>query len=568
MDVLLEPTCADLAYWDRILKALESGSAAERIDAESELLRSGVSAAHVIYQLIGTKSARVQEITACLLAGAGDAVLESLFPLASASDPGGSKWAASVLGKLKDERALPALTRALFVGNQRAGEALTSFGEAGAESICTYVNGLGSGEARAELDQFCSHGNSRPSDPSPDGWEILIRIGEPAVRPLANLLRHEHQEVVRAASDALLQIGGKAWGALQAALADAGIKNRQVIIQTFRSHPGPWMVIPLCKLLAESTGAVRFDASEILQELDEEVVQAGTVEPEAGRLIPGLCRVLCDDEKTLSPPSSSLLAASEVHEAAILSRRSAAAVVLLQFPTDVVRAEMEREIDPSLCHRLISVMSSSVESVAEAAFRVLWTLGSLAADHLVQSLRDELARSSRTDGVSDSQAILRLWLLVNCGDPRATELLCESLTSGSSQFRGSGFYSKVIEMLGQMKDARAVTVLIEYLESVSADVRLAAVESLGQIGHRSALPALHRLLSFGLTWGDPIVHGNWADRFLTTQVLTYDPDPQVRAAVKQAITLIEQTPPEIANCPIPAMPPSDLGSSSLPRPVE
>lgn len=492
MDVTVKPNYAELEYWDGILKALESENVAERMASETELLRSGAGAVRVIYHLIGTTSEPLQERTACLLAQAGDALLEPLCSLATAGDPDGSRWAS----------------------------------------------------------------------------EVLSRIGEPAVRPLATLLRHDHPQVVRAASEALLRIGGSACETLQAALWDSSIKDRPTIIRTFRSHPAPWMVPPLCKLLSESDSEVGFDTSCILLELDEEILGAGAALAEARTLIPTLCRVLCDDEEALSPPSNGSMPVSDAREPAINSRRNAAAAVLKQFPTEVIRDEIEREADPALCHRLISVMRCDLASISHVALRVIWALGSLAADHLVQSLRHEIDRSSSMDCHSERQATVLLWLLLQCGDPRAIEVLCDSLTPGSTQFREVRLSSAVIKSLGQIRDARVIQVLARVLESENQTLRIQAAEALGQIGHRSALPALHRLLSFEITWGDPVVDDNWFDRLLTTRILTYEPDSKVRAAAKQAISLIEQTSAEIADLPIPAVPRSDSESSNLPRPAE
>lgn len=168
--------------------------------------------------------------------------------------------------------------------------------------------------------------------------------------------------------------------------------------------------------------------------------------------------------------------------------------VLRRDPNEQVRtvaAEKLSDMSIEEALRLVSAHINAAPSIAKYAVRAIGKLrDSYAVTPLTTLMLDRENKSGHMKDVRKYAA----WALGEIGDPKAVPALIEMITERSS-YQYSLVLYPVIKALGKLKDRRAVKPLMEMLKEKprNQENAVAICEVLGSLKDQRALPVLHRL---------------------------------------------------------------------------
>lgn len=407
-----------------LVTALEDSPAAGR--ASAALVLGDLGDKRAVAPLAGAlkdKAPAVRSAAAESLGKLADrAALDGLAAALRQDESETVRWrAAWALGRLGDARAVQPLAAALRDPSQTVGayaaEALGRIG--GPEAV------------QPLIDAFQSGGHVREAV-----LQALVRIGEPAVRPLIETFRQLHAPgggtTAAGAGDLLVQIGRPAVGPLTAALGDPAVPVRYMAACTLGKIKDDVAVEPLAARLTDAEGGVSVEVARALLAI-------------GGKGIDVLCEALRQENPTA---------------------RAAAALALASGPTR--EPKVIGPLGIALKDRRISIRT-------EAARALGMTQNPAAVDLLLGALKDPVAQVRRQ--AAESLAILR--------DPRAIDFLVPLLADGKDEVR----YAAVLA-LGWIGGPRAAAAVIPMTTDKSKVVRLEAVQALERIKDPSAASAL------------------------------------------------------------------------------
>jgi len=292
--------------------------------------------------------------------------------------------------------------------------------------------------------------------------EVLRRIGDPQAEPaIIDQLEHPHWSVRQAAASALGEIGSDSsvWP-LIARLTD-GDRRVQAAAAEAIERLGGLSVEPLVSHLSHRDVNVRLTVAHALR-------RVGNVSA-----VPALIGRLDDEDQRVRRA-----AVEALH--AIGDQRAVPHLLERLADTDwwVRRAAIEalKEMAQPEADRLLACLEDHNSQVSQAAAEVLSGMGLSAVPALIARLEKNPAISA-----------VAVDILRQIGAP-AVPLLVERL-------RRKPVPLALIEVLGRIGDARAITPLVDYgLKSPDRAMRLAAVQALGQIGDpRVAEPLINEL---------------------------------------------------------------------------
>ncbi len=341
------------------------------------------------------------------------------------------RWIFEVLGKLKDQRAIPPLLKLLNhqdpVLAYRAAKALSSFGE---PVLAPLLQALTSDDRRLRERAAYALGYTGAAQ---------------AAAPLLRLLRKrwEHPYVYQMAYEAVVRLGnGEALPLLLTALQDKKKLVRACAAEALGELGDRRAMEPLLMALQDIDPNVRSKAARALGRLgDQQAIEA-------------LIDALSDQEWPV---------------------RKFAAEALGNL-------DDQRAVEP--------LLTALREPNHQARAQVIRALGKLGDTRAVQPLLSLLREPDleKFSGVKD----WTIRVLGNLGDQRAVEPLLTLLEETGRGEQESGRRAIIIEALGQLGDRRAVPALIAILEQDTLFLRCSAAQALGAIGDRQALHALKR----------------------------------------------------------------------------
>ncbi len=377
----------------------------------------------------------------------------ALEPLLAALDDGGpsvQQAAAQALGQLGHSRAVPALVRVLEEEN--------SLGVRRAVV-----------QALEKLRYEPSTEKERASFLVAQGkWDEAARLGRGAVAPLMEALNEDDPQVRRAVASALERIGRPATEAL---LANLGTGDRL-------PHWGPgWCLMVPCvptrlesllTALEDCDSRVRCWAAEKLADLADPLA----VEPLLAALHDGDSAVRCQAARSLGRLADRravepLIAALKDENTRV---QNAAAWALGQVGD-------RRAVGP-----LIDVLANEASQAREMA---AMSLGLLADRAAVEPLLAVL-QNGTDEQMLQCAAIVALGQLA---DHQAIKPLAAALRTGGPWLR-----AEVARALGRMGSPEAGDLLLPLLGDSDVEVRLAAIEALGQLGYKKAVAPLIAVL--------------------------------------------------------------------------
>jgi len=328
--------------------------------------------------------------------------------------------------------------------------------------------------------------------------EALVRVGPRAVAPLAARLGDARPDRAAVYVELLREIGGKEAAALATpVLLDElgrGRMPEEPIVDALGAMlraPGqhdPRLMVTLVSLLGAPSGSVRRHAAEALR---------GSVD---ARAISALAAAVGDEEREV---------------------RIAAIGELGRLGAQKARPELER------------ALAGSDEETASAAARALGQLGDRAA---VEPLIAALGRSERHVRREAADALARI------GDSSALPSLLRAVRTAAPDRRATA----IVALGGVVRhrpDATARELLLGYAEGNDAAAALAALDALGAMGDRAAVPRLSRIV--GSRFDDDVrqralaalgdIGGDEAMHTLVTMLAGDFGDPRVRAEAAWAL---------------------------------
>jgi len=187
-----------------------------------------------------------------------------------------------------------------------------------------------------------------------------------------------------------------------------------------------------------------------------------------------------------------------------------------------------RSRDRSVLPLLEKALNEDQPLVRLAASGALYHMGRI-------DMWDQVRKAATVVHPEERATALRL--LGELKDPRALPVLVEAMKDPQPSVRGAA-----VSALGDLGDAHAVPQLEEALQDTIPAVRTSAAISLGELGHRTASPALRRALSDT----NPVVQAAVVSALLRLEEpievvmpsiggLTHHNDPGTRSAIAKAL---------------------------------
>ena len=411
----------------------------------------------------------------------GEPAVAPLIPVLSHENSRCRAYAAEALARIGDERGVVGLVAALQEKDWRirlrAAEALGGIGDKrgvvaliaalqeqgwrarsqAAEALARLGNDQNEQVARAIVESFDS---SRGIEHRKA--EILVAIGEPAVRPLIAALQDKDKDTVYrgAAARVLGGIGDKrAVEPLIAALQE----DIWYVADALGEIGDKRAVVPLIAVLQDggNDNTRRRFAAEALGQLGDAravesllAVMQNKDDPQRGAAMGALGDI--GDKRAVLP----LLAA--LQDKGFRSRRGVAMIALGKIGD-------ERAVAPLL---------AALQAGSMSAVQALGRLGDKrAVAPLVAVMQDESNdRSDRSDAIG---------ALGRIGGQQAVDALVAVLQDDDDAYHGFAIFA-----LGRIGDKRAVPALIAFLQDEDHSYRHLAADALGEIGDKRAVPAL------------------------------------------------------------------------------
>jgi HEAT repeat protein len=399
-------------------------------------------------------------------------VVDSLTSALRDGDRGMCIRAAKALGKIGGRQAVNSLFEALKDSRDapvrwEAAYALAEIGEPAVEPL---IEALRHGGARRRAAR------------------ALAKIGKPAVEPLAKALSDKDRFARRKAAQALGEIGDRrAVEPLIRALNDSDEIARRWAARALGEIGDRRAVEPLIEALSDSDGGVRRWAVLALAEIKERIEERETIEP------------LIETLKT-----------KDIH----IRRRAAQALAKVGEPA---------------IEFLIKALSGGDELVRR---RAAWALGELRVRRAIEPLIEALKDRSKYVRIAAAAALSKM------GGEQVVEALIEILSDSNYDVR-----REAARALGEIGDRRAVEPLIEALSDSNGGVRRWAARALGRGGERAVEPLIEALSDSnqGVRRWAAWALGNIGDRRAVEPLIEAlsDSNPKVRGRAAQALGKIK-----------------------------
>jgi HEAT repeat protein len=461
-----EPSKEAVRAAETLERALGDGEHEVREAAVSALGRLPPSlsrrAAVALTGRLDDESAGVRQRAAEVLGKMGEA--RAVVPLLSRlSDPTREVRAAALeaLALLGDGRAVPAMVRMLRdpADDVRAA-AVTALGRLKARA------------AVAPLVEVMAHG--QPESLRARAAFALGQLGQAgaadAVEALVAAL--DRDELVMAAKEALVRVGPAAVPPLMARLGDARLDRATVYVDLLREIGDPRAT----PVLLDELSRGRLPEEPIVDALGA-MLRAGDKRP------------MVDLVALLGAASPSLKRhAAEALRGAVDARATSVLAAATADGDRAVRVfaigELGRLGAREALPELTRALGSSDEETAAAAARALGPLGDPRA---VEPLVAALGRSERRVRREAADALSRV------ADPAALPTLLRAVRTAAPDRRASAIVA-LGGVTRHRSDAVARELLLGYAEGKDAAAALAAVDALGAMGDRAAVPRLVRLV--------------------------------------------------------------------------
>ena len=326
--------------------------------------------------------------------------------------------AAHQLGKLADERAVPALAQALEDADEYV-----------RKSAVMALRRIGGPAAMEALRIALADRSEQVVLQAVNGLRDMRDKG--AVEPLIRALARRERSLQLASTDALVRIGGDAVGPLMEAFKDRNLRRRignqvwKILVDM-----GTRAIDPLLEMMTDENQYVRLTSISVLGRIGDK------------RVAPPMVVLFLDDPRMQEAVVTTL---ARLEERGILEH-PAAADREITLPRDVIDALIARP-RPDVTKALQEALENPSPKVRRFAMRALFALlGESALDHLVKALGDEDVDVKR----------LAIKIMARLRDKRVVDPLFQLILHDGEQLEEAAWNTlKVLTGLREYEELRA-----------------------------------------------------------------------------------------------------------------
>lgn len=326
--------------------------------------------------------------------------------------------AAHQLGKLADERAVPALAQALEDADEYV-----------RKSVVMALRRIGGPAAMEALRVALGDRSEQVVLQAVNGLRDMRDKG--AVEPLIRVLARRERSLQLASTDALVRIGGDAVGPLMEAFKDRNLRRRignqvwKILVDM-----GSRAIDPLLEMMTDENQYVRLTSISVLGRIGDK------------RVVGPMVNLFLDDPRMQEAVVTTL---ARLEERGVLEH-PAGVDREITLPRDVLDALTARQ-RPEVVKSLQDALENPSPKVRRFAMRALFTLlGEGALDHLVKALGDEDVDVKR----------LAIKIMARLRDKRVVDPLLQLILHDGEQLEEAAWNTlKVLTGLREYEELRA-----------------------------------------------------------------------------------------------------------------